>query len=146
MIYQLFKQPEDTVKHLLKDLYVTVFAFRDHRVPIGTQLDYLNRKQEIFNELAKMVLKGSVDFGTITTMVNTSTELHADEKKNILQSIAAAAYEIDSENFPDVDNKSEFINKKFHIPEEVEEPEEKEGLGDSLFKVLLWLLPLNKEY
>ena|GEM_PF-1108277 len=128
LIHQLFNRPEDTVKHLLKDLYATVFVFRDNRVPIGAQLDCLDRKKEVCNQLAKIVLKGLVDFATITIMVNTSTELHVDEKKDILESIVAAAYEIDSENFPGVDNKSEFLNKKFHIPDEVledlKEPEE----------------------
>ena len=146
LIYQLFKQPEDTVKHLLKDLYTTVFAFHDRRLPICTHLECLGRQKEIYNQFAKMVLNNSVDYGTIATEVNSSTELNIREKKSILESIVAAAYEIDSENFPGFDRNSEFLNKTFHIPEEVEEPEEKEGLGDNLFKVLLWLLPLNKEY
>ncbi len=128
LIHHLFNRPEDTVKHLLKDLYATVFVFRDNRVPIGAQLDCLDRKKEVCNQLAKIVLKGSVDFATITIMVNTSTELHVDEKKDILESIVAAAYEIGSENFPGFDRDSEFLKKKFHIPDEVsedlKEPEE----------------------
>lgn len=150
LIHQLFNQPEDKVKNLLKDLYVTVFAFRDHRVPIGTQLDYLERKKAICNQLAKIVLNSLVDFETITTAVNSSTELHRHEKKDILESIVSAAYEIDSENFSGDNHDSEFLNKKFHIPDKVLEdlknPKEKEGYGDKLLNVLLWFLPLNKDY
>ena len=150
LIHQLFNQPEDKVKHFLKDLYVTVFAFRDHCVPIVTQLEYLERKKEICNKLAKIVLNGLVDFGTITAAVNSSTELHKHEKKDILESIVSAAYEIDSENFSGDNHDSEFLNKKFHIPDKVLEdlknPKEKEGYGDKLLNVLLWFLPLNKEY
>lgn len=145
LIHQLFNQPEDKVKHFLKDLYVIVFAFRDHRVPIVTQLEYLERKKEICNKLAKIVLNGLVDFGTITAEVNSSTELHKHEKKDILESIVAAGYEIDFENFPGFNRDSEFLNKKFHIPDEIledlkepeEEPERKRTVLGMIFP--FWL-------
>lgn len=54
LIHQLFNQPKDKVKHFLKDLYVTVFAFRDHRVPIVTQLEYLERKKKFVINLRKL--------------------------------------------------------------------------------------------
>lgn len=77
-------------------------------------------------------------------------ELHRHEKKDILESIVSAAYEIDSENFSGDNHDSEFLNKKFHIPDKVLEdlknPKEKEGYGDKILNVLLWFLPLNKEY
>lgn len=68
LIYQLFKQPEDTVKHILKDLYTTVFAFHDRRLPIRTQTsesvdryDLMMALDCLIPNLSKEVLEHFID-------------------------------------------------------------------------------------
>lgn len=128
----------DILKEILGELYVTIF-------------EYLDRQKEIYNNLAKIILHGLVDFKTVARIVNDFSELNRDEKKYILECIVAAAYEIDSKNFPGMDPNSEFLKKKFHIPDEIMEDlknleEEKPGIGDKILKAIIWLLPLNKDY
>lgn len=70
-------------------------------------------------------LTGNIDFSEVSSIVNDYPNLRVAEKNYLLQSIISAGYAISEE--PE-DEKPEFLNKKFHIPDEIlkdlKEPEE----------------------
>lgn len=130
-----------SISFILNKLYNTIYACRDQRLPLQKRLAYVECRQEIYNSLAKSILSGLVDFQYIASTINAHHALNRDEKSHILTSIIDTAYKIDSEKFPGADPKSEFLKKKFQIPDEVmedlkeseEEPERKRTVLGMIF-------------
>lgn len=134
-----------SISFILNKLYNTIYACRDQHLPLQKRLAYVECRQEIYNSLVKSILSGLVDFQYIASTINAHHALNRDEKSHILTSIIDTAYKIDSEKFPGADPKSEFLKKKFHIPDEVmedlkeseEEPERKRTVLGMIFP--FWL-------
>ncbi len=130
-----------SISFILNKLYNTIYACRDQRLPLQKRLAYVECRQEIYNSLVKSILSGLVDFQYIASTINAHHALNRDEKSHILTSIIDTAYKIDSEKFPGADPKSEFLKKKFQIPDEVmedlkeseEEPERKRTVLGMIF-------------
>jgi hypothetical protein len=134
-----------SISFILNKLYNTIYACRDQRLPLQKRLAYVECRQEIYNSLVKSILSGLVDFQYITSTINAHHALNRDEKSHILTSIIDAAYKIDSEKFPGADPNSEFLKKKFQIPDEIlkdlkepeEEPERKRTVLGMIFPFML---------
>ena len=88
-------------------------------------MTYTSYREEKYDQLAALVLTGNINFSDLAVIVNDYPNLRVAEKNHLLQSIVSAAYKISDE--PE-NEKPEFLNKKFHIPDEIlkdlEEPEE----------------------
>ena len=134
-----------SISFILNKLYNTIYACRDQRLPLQKRLAYVECRQEIYNSLVKSILSGLVDFQYIASTINAHHALNRDEKSHILTSIIDTAYKIDSEKFPGADPNSEFLKKKFQIPDEIikdlkepeEEPERKRTVLGMIFP--FWL-------
>ena len=130
-----------SISFILNKLYNTIYACRDQRLPLQKRLAYVECRQEIYNSLVKSILSGLVDFQYIASTINAHHALNRDEKSHILTSIIDTAYKIDSEKFPGADPESEFLKKKFQIPDEImedlkeseEEPERKRTVLGMIF-------------
>lgn len=80
----------------------------------------------------------NIDFSEVARIVNDYPNLRVAERNHLLQSIVSAAYKISDE--PD-NEEPEFLNKKFHIPDEIledlkepeEEPERKRTVLGMIF-------------
>lgn len=112
-------------KTCLNDLFDNIILCRDQNIPLPKRLTYCSYREEKYEQIAALVLTGNIDFGEVASIVNDYPNLRVAEKNHLLESIVAAAYAISEE--PDND-KPEFLNKKFHIPDEIledlKEPEE----------------------
>lgn len=115
---------------------------RNQNIPLPKRLTYCSYREEKYDQLAALVLTGNIDFCEVSRIVNDYPNLRVAEKNHLLESIVSAAYKISDE--PDND-KPEFLNKKFHIPDEIlkdlkepeEEPERKRTVLGMIFP--FWL-------
>lgn len=116
-------------KTCLNDLFDNIILCRDQNIPLPKRLTYCSYREEKYEQIAALVLTGNIDFGEVSRIVNDYPNLRVAEKNHLLQSIVSAAYKISDE--PD-NEKPEFLNKKFHIPDEIledlKEPEEEPEL------------------
>lgn len=112
-------------KTCLNDLFDNIILCRDQNIPLPKRLTYCSYREEKYEQIAALVLNGNIDFGEVSRIVNDYPNLRVAEKNHLLQSIVSAAYKISDES---EDEKPEFLNKKFHIPDEIledlKEPEE----------------------
>ena len=112
-------------KTSLNDLFDNIIICRDQNIPLPKRLTYCSYRKEKYEQIAALVLTGNIDFGEVSRVVNDYPNLRVAEKNYLLQSIVSAAYAISEE--PE-NEKPEFLNKKFHIPDEIlkdlKEPEE----------------------
>lgn len=114
----------DIAKSTLKDLFDNIILCRDQNIPLPKRLTYCSYREEKYEQIAALVLTGNIDFGEVSRVVNDYPNLRVAEKNHLLQSIVSAAYKISDE--PE-NKKPEFLNKKFHIPDEIlEDLKEKE--------------------
>jgi hypothetical protein len=115
----------DIAKSTLNDLFDNIIICRDQNIPLSKRLTYCSYREEKYEQIAALVLTGNIDFSEIASIVNDYPNLRVAEKNHLLQSIVSAAYKISDE--PE-NKKPEFLNKKFHIPddilEDLKEPEE----------------------
>lgn len=115
----------DIAKSTLKDLFDNIILCRDQNIPLPKRLTYCSYREEKYEQIAALVLNGNIDFGEVSRIVNDYPNLRVAEKNHLLQSIVSAAYKISDE--PE-NEKPEFLNKRFHIPDEIledlKEPEE----------------------
>lgn len=115
----------DIAKSTLNDLFDNIILCRDQNIPLPKRLTYCSYREEKYEQIAALVLTGNIDFSEIASIVNDYPNLRVAEKNHLLQSIVSAAYKISDE--PEKE-KPEFLNKKFHIPDEIledlKEPEE----------------------
>lgn len=124
LIFQLYNQVReifnnefiDIAKSTLKDLFDNIILCRDQNIPLPKRLTYCSYREEKYEQIAALVLTGNIDFSEVSRIVNDYPNLRVDEKNHLLQSIVSSAYKISDE--PD-NEKPEFINKKFHIPDEI---------------------------
>ena len=116
-------------KTCLNDLFDNIVLCRDQNIPLPKRLTYCSYREEKYEQIAALVLTGNIDFGEVSRIVNDYPNLRVAEKNHLLQSIVSAAYKISDE--PE-NKKPEFLNKKFHIPDEIlkdlKEPEEEPEL------------------
>lgn len=103
-------------KTCLNDLFDNIIICRDQNIPLPKRLTYCSYRKEKYEQIATLVLTGNIDFGEVSSIVNDYPNLRVAEKNHLLQSIVSAAYKISDE--PD-NEKPEFLNKKFNIPEEI---------------------------
>lgn len=119
----------DIAKSTLKDLFDNIILCRDQNIPLPKRLTYCSYREEKYEQIAALVLTGNIDFSEVARIVNDYPNLRVAEKNHLLQSLVSAAYKISDE--PD-NEKPEFLNKKFHIPDEIledlKEPEEEPEL------------------
>lgn len=125
----------DIAKSTLKDLFDNIILCRDQNIPLPKRLTYCSYREEKYEQIAALVLTGNIDFGEVASIVNDYPNLRVAEKNHLLQSIVSAAYKISDE--PE-NEKPEFLNKKFHIPDEIlkepeEEPERKRTVLGMIF-------------
>ena len=128
----------DIAKSTLNDLFDNIILCRDQNIPLPKRLTYCSYREEKYEQIAALVLTGNIDFGEVSRIVNDYPNLRVAEKNHLLQSIVSAAYAISEE--PE-DEKPEFLNKKFHIPDEIledlkepeEEPERKRTVLGMIF-------------
>lgn len=129
-------------KTCLNDLFDNIIICRDQNIPLPKRLTYCSYREEKYEQIATLVLTGNIDFGEVSSIVNDYPNLRVAEKNHLLQSIVSAAYKISDE--PD-NEKPEFLNKKFNIPDEIledlkepeEEPERKRTVLGMIFP--FWL-------
>lgn len=132
----------EIAKSTLNDLFVNIILCRDQNIPLPKRLTYCSYREEKHEQIAALVLTGNIDFGEVSRIVNNYPNLRVAEKNHLLKSIVSAAYKISDE--PD-NEKPEFINKKFHIPDEIledlkepeEEPERKRTVLGMIFPFML---------
>ena len=125
-------------KSTLKDLFDNIILCRDQNIPLPKRLTYCSYREEKYEQIAALVLTGNINFGEVASIVNDYPNLRVAEKNHLLQSIVSAAYKISDE--PE-NKKPEFLNKKFHIPDEIledlkeleEEPERKRTVLGMIF-------------
>ena len=125
-------------KDCLNDLFDNIILCRDQSIPLPKRLTYCSYREEKYEQIAALVLTGNIDFGEVSRIVNYYPNLRVAEKNHLLQSIVSAAYKISDE--PE-NEKPEFLNKKFHIPDEIledlkepeEEPERKRTVLGMIF-------------
>lgn len=125
-------------KTCLNDLFDNIILCRDQNIPLPKRLTYCSYREEKYEQIAALVLTGNIDYSDVARIVNDYPNLRVAEKNHLLQSIVSAAYKISDE--PDNDNP-EFLNKKFHIPDEIledlkepeEEPERKRTVLGMIF-------------
>ena len=125
-------------KSTLNDLFDNIIICRDQNIPLPKRLTYCSYREEKYEQIAALVLTGNIDFGEVSRIVNDYPNLQVAEKNHLLQSIVSAAYKISDE--PE-NEKPEFLNKKFHIPDEIledlkepkEEPERKRTVLGMIF-------------
>ena len=112
-------------KTCLNDLFDNIILCRDQNISLPKRLTYCSYREEKYEQIAALVLTGNIDFGEVARIVNDYPNLRVAEKNHLLQSLVSAAYKISDE--PE-NEKPEFLNKKFHIPDEIledlKEPEE----------------------
>ena len=133
LIFQLFNPVRELfnseflekAKSILNELFNNIILCRDQNIPLPKRLTYCSYREEKYDQIAALVLTGNIDFGEVSRVVNDYPNLRVAEKNHLLQSIVSAAYKISDE--PE-NEKPEFLNKKFHIPDEIledlKEPEE----------------------
>ena len=112
-------------KTCLNDLFDNIILCRDQNIPLPKRLTYCSYREEKYEQIAALVLTGNIDYGDVARIVNDYPNLRVAEKNHLLQSIVSAAYKISDE--PE-NEKPEFLNKKFHIPDEIPRKEELEEL------------------
>lgn len=116
-------------KTCLNDLFDNIILCRDQNIPLPKRLTYCSYREEKYEQIAALVLTGNIDFSEVARIVNDYPNLRVAEKNHLLQSLVSAAYKISDE--PE-NEKPEFLNKKFHIPDEIledlKEPEEEPEL------------------
>ena len=116
-------------KTCLNDLFDNIILCRDQNIPLPKRLTYCSYREEKYEQIAALVLTGDIDFSEVSRVVNDYPNLRVAEKNHLLQSLVSAAYKISDE--PE-NEKPEFLNKKFHIPDEIledlKEPEEEPEL------------------
>lgn len=125
-------------KTCLNDIFYNIILCRDQNIPLPKRLTYGSYRKEKYEQIAALVLTGNIDFSEVSSIVNDYPNLRVAEKNYLLQSIVSAAYAISEE--PE-DEKPEFLNKKFHIPDEIlkdlkepeEEPERKRTVLGMIF-------------
>ena len=125
-------------KSMLNDLFDNIMVCRDQNIPLPKRLTYTAYRQDKYDKIATLVLAGHIDFGEVSRIVNDCPNLRVAEKNHLLESIVAAAYAISEE--PE-NEKPEFLNKKFQIPDEIledlkepeEEPERKRTVLGMIF-------------
>nr|DAW73338.1 MAG TPA: Nucleotide modification associated domain 1 [Caudoviricetes sp.] len=125
-------------KTCLNDLFDNIIICRDQNIPLPKRLTYCSYREEKYEQIAALVLTGDIDFGEVSRVVNDYPNLRVAEKNHLLQSIVSAAYKISDE--PE-NKKPEFLNKKFHIPDDIledfkepeEEPERKRTVLGMIF-------------
>nr|DAD72787.1 MAG TPA: Nucleotide modification associated domain 1 [Siphoviridae sp. ctYBm1] len=125
-------------KDCLNELFDNIILCRDQNIPLPKRLTYCSYREEKYEQIAALVLTGNIDFGEVSSIVNDYPNLRVAEKNHLLQSIVSAAYKISDE--PD-NEKPEFLNKKFNIPDEIledlkepeEEPERKRTVLGMIF-------------
>lgn len=125
-------------KTCLNDLFDNIILCRDQNIPLPKRLTYCSYREEKYEQIAALVLTGNIDYGDVARIVNDYPNLRVAEKNHLLQSIVSAAYKISDE--PE-NEKPEFLNKKFHIPDEIiedlkeleEEPERKRTVLGMIF-------------
>lgn len=128
----------DIAKSTLNDLFYNIILCRDQNIPLPKRLTYCSYREEKYEQIAALVLTGNIDYSDVARMVNDYPNLRVAEKNHLLQSIVSAAYKISDE--PE-NEKPEFLNKKFHIPDEIledlkepeEEPERKRTVLGMIF-------------
>lgn len=103
-------------KDCLNELFDNIILCRDQNIPLPKRLTYYSYREEKYEQIAALVLTGNIDFGEVSSIVNDYPNLRVAEKNHLLQSIVSAAYKISDE--PD-NEKPEFLNKKFNIPDEI---------------------------
>lgn len=129
-------------KSMLNDLFDNIMVCRDQNIPLDKRLTYTAYRQANYDKIAALVLAGHIDFGEVSRIVNDYPNLRVAEKNHLLESIVAAAYAISEE--PE-NEKPEFLNKKFQIPDEIledlkepeEEPERKRTVLGMIFPFML---------
>lgn len=125
-------------KTCLNDLFGNIILCRDQNIPLPKRLTYFSYREEKYEQIAALVLTGNIDYSDVARIVNDYPILRVAEKNHLLQSIVSAAYKISDE--PE-NKKPEFLNKKFHIPDEIledlkepeEEPERKRTVLGMIF-------------
>ena len=125
-------------KTCLNDLFDNIILCRDQNISLPKRLTYCSYREEKYEQIAALVLTGNIDFGEVARIVNDYPNLRVAEKNHLLQSLVSAAYKISDE--PE-NEKPEFLNKKFHIPDEIledlkepeEEPERKRTVLGMIF-------------
>lgn len=128
----------DIAKSTLNDLFDNIILCRDQNIPLPKRLTYCSYREEKYEHIAALVLTGNIDYSDVARIVNDYPNLRVAEKNHLLQSIVSAAYKISDE--PE-NEKPEFLNKKFHIPDEIlkdlkepeEEPERKRTVLEMIF-------------
>ena len=128
----------DIAKSTLNDLFDNIILCRDQNIPLPKRLTYCSYREEKYEQIAALVLTGNIDFSEVARIVNDYPNLRVAEKNHLLQSLVSAAYKISDE--PE-NEKPEFLNKKFHIPDEIledlnepeEEPERKRTVLGMIF-------------
>lgn len=146
LIFQLYNQVRELfnseflekAKSILNDLFENIILCRDQNIPLPKRLAYCSERETKYDDLATLVLEGHINFSELAGIMNDYPNLRVVEKNHLLQSIVSSAYKISDE--PD-DEKPEFLNKKFHIPDEIledlketeEEPERKRTVLGMIF-------------
>ena len=150
ILFRLFNDKEDEkvesfnteflniAKTCLNDLFDNIIICRDQNIPLPKRLTYCSYREEKYEQIATLVLTGNIDFGEVSSIANDYPNLRVAEKNHLLQSIVSAAYKISDD--PD-NEKPEFLNKKFNIPDEIledlkepeEEPERKRTVLGMIF-------------
>ena len=146
LIFQLFNPVRELfnseflekAKSILNDLFENIILCRDQNIPLPKRLAYCSERETKYDDLATLVLEGHINFRELAGIINDYPNLRVAEKNHLLESIVASAYKISDE--PD-NEKPEFLNKKFHIPDEIledlkepeEEPERKRTVLGMIF-------------
>ena len=121
-------------KACLNELFDNIVLCRDQNIPLPKRLTYCSYREEKYEQIAALVLTGNIDFSEVARIVNDYPNLRVAEKNHLLQSLVSAAYKISDE--PE-NEKPEFLNKKFHIPDEIledlKEPERKRTVLGMIF-------------
>lgn len=121
-------------KTCLNDLFDNIIICRDQNIPLPKRLTYCSYREEKYEQIAALVLTGNIDFSEVACIVNDYPNLRVAEKNHLLQSLVSAAYKISDE--PE-NEKPEFLNKKFNIPDEIledlKEPERKRTVLGMIF-------------
>lgn len=121
-------------KTCLNDLFDNIILCRDQNIPLPKRLTYCSYREEKYEQIAALVLTGNIDSSEIASIVSDYPNLRVAEKNHLLQSIVSAAYKISDE--PE-NERPEFLNKKFHIPDEIledlKEPELKRTVLGMIF-------------
>jgi len=150
LIFQLFNPVQELfnseflekAKSILNDLFDNIIICRDQNIPLPKRLAYCSERETKYDDLATLVLEGHINFSELAGIVNDYPNLRVAEKNHLLGSIVSTAYKISDE--PE-NEKPEFLNKKFHIPDEIledlkepeEEPERKRTVLGMIFP--FWL-------